>query len=281
MEIRHNPVGIYEKALPPFRDWFEALEITRQCGYDFLELSIDESDERLDRLHWTKQQIVELRSAVAKTSVPVRHLCLSGHRRFPVASDDTATRERGWDMMKRAIDLCGELGVRIIQTQGHDVYYEESTEGTWNRYMDAMAQAAEMARGASVMIGLENADLPQIGSLDQARAFIDRIGNPWFQMYPDIGNVVAHGYEIVPQLQKAIGQIVAVHIKDARPGEFRRVGFGAGIVPFSNAFRALEASGYRGPFVIEMWNDSIEDPHGVIRDALTWVRDRMNVGQMG
>lgn len=273
--LGNNAFGIYEKALPPFRGWPEALETTRRCGYDFLELSIDESRERLDRLNWGPGQIRELKSAIQSTGVPVRTLCLSGHRKYPFASEDQATRERAWEMMARAIHLCTELGIPIIQTQGHDVYYEASTEATWERYVEALARAAEMCRSASVMLALENADKPQVGSLEQAGTLIRKIGNPWFQMYPDVGNVIAHGYQIKQELITAAPHIVAVHIKDALPGVFRRVEFGEGIVPFAEAFDTLRELNYGGPFVIEMWNEASHDPEAVIRDALLWVRRRM------
>jgi L-ribulose-5-phosphate 3-epimerase len=274
-DLRQNPMGIYEKALPSFSSWQEALETTRRCGYDFLELSIDESEERLARLRWTSAEVRELRTAIADTGVPVRTLCLSGHRAYPFASEDRTKRERAWEMMERALHLCTELAIPIIQTQGHDVYYEPSTDATWKRYQEAMHQAAEMCRGASVMLGLENADKPCMGSLEQARALLESTRNPWFQMYPDIGNVIAHGYKIGPELALAAPHIVAVHIKDARPGEFRRVPFCEGTVPFGEAFEALRQIGYRGPFVIEMWNEASSDPESVIRSAREWVLERM------
>ena len=275
MDLTENPIGIYEKALPPFSEWEEALEMTREFGYDFLELSIDESEERLARLSWSAAKRKELRRAIDRTGVPVRHLCLSAHRKVPFASSDSATRDRAWEMMHRAMELCTELGVRILQTQGHDVYYEESTDETWQRYMEGLAIAAEMGREASVMIGLENADIASVGSVEQAAAIIDEIGNPWFQMYPDIGNIVAHGYDLVSQLTRATRYAVAIHIKDARPGEFRRVPFGEGTVPFDSAFAAIRDMGYRGPFVIEMWNDGKRDGTPIAREALRWVRERM------
>ncbi|TVR06943.1 MAG: L-ribulose-5-phosphate 3-epimerase [Spirochaetaceae bacterium] len=274
-DLTLNKLGIYEKALPPFSSWNDALEITRRCGYDFLEISIDESTERLARLSWGRSEISQLRTAITETGVPVRTLCLSGHRKFPFASEDVLTQERAWEMLRQALNLCGELGIPIIQTPGHDVYYEPSTDSTWKRYEDALQRASEMCRDASVMLGLENADKPCVGSLDQARALVTRTGNPWFQLYPDIGNVVAHGYEIGPEIERAYQHFVSVHIKDARPGEFRRVPFGEGTVPFRDAFAALRNVRYGGPFVIEMWNESSDDPEGVIRTAREWVRRQM------
>lgn len=276
MNLNNNPIGIYEKAMPSFESWTELLDLTREYGYDFLEMSIDESDGKLERLHWSAANRAEVRRAIQTSGVPIRHLCLSGHRRFPFAGADRAIRERAWDMMGRALDLCTELGIRIIQTQGHDVYYEDSTEETRERYREGLSAIAEMAREASVMIGFENADIDSFGSIDQSVSMIESIANPWLQLYPDIGNVVAHGYRLEPQLRRGMDHTVAVHIKDARSGEFRRVPFGEGTVPFDEAFETLQDLGYRGPFVVEMWNDGVELDRTMAREALTWVRARMD-----
>ncbi len=59
-----------------------------------LELSIDESDERLARLDWTKAQRAEVRDASWQTGVRLHTLMLSGHRRYPLGSADPAIREK-------------------------------------------------------------------------------------------------------------------------------------------------------------------------------------------
>ena len=38
------PVGIYEKALPSDLTWEGRLETTARAGYDYVEISIDESE---------------------------------------------------------------------------------------------------------------------------------------------------------------------------------------------------------------------------------------------
>ena len=45
-------LGIYEKALPKDIGWIERIKLVKECGYDFFEISIDETDERLTRLDW-------------------------------------------------------------------------------------------------------------------------------------------------------------------------------------------------------------------------------------
>ena len=46
------PIGIYEKALPKSLTWEEKLIAAKLAGYDYVEISIDESDERLQRLYY-------------------------------------------------------------------------------------------------------------------------------------------------------------------------------------------------------------------------------------
>jgi len=46
------PVGLYEKALPADLSWEARLTTAAKAGYDFMDISVDESDARLARLDW-------------------------------------------------------------------------------------------------------------------------------------------------------------------------------------------------------------------------------------
>lgn len=48
-----RPIGIYEKATPTHFTWLERLNFAKELGFDFVEMSIDERDERLARLDVT------------------------------------------------------------------------------------------------------------------------------------------------------------------------------------------------------------------------------------
>ena len=43
-------LGIYEKALPYGSSWDQKLAAAERLGFQFVEISIDETDERLSRL---------------------------------------------------------------------------------------------------------------------------------------------------------------------------------------------------------------------------------------
>ena len=124
------PLGIYEKALPAGGRWLDRLRLAKKLGFDFVEMSVDETDARLERLDWSREQRLELVNAIAETGVRVPSMCLSAHRRFPLGSEDDAVRAQGLEIMRKAIQLAQDVGIRVIQLAGYDVYYQEANNET-------------------------------------------------------------------------------------------------------------------------------------------------------
>ena len=268
-----RPIGLYEKALPDLLPWEERLRQASAAGFSFVELSVDESEDRLARLYWTAAQRAELRQAVRNTGVPLLTIGLSAHRKYPLGSAAPETRAVALDLLRRAIELASDLGVRIIQLMGYDVFYEPSDAGTAARFLEGLQQGVRWAESAGVMLGLENVDLEFINSVAKALAIIAQVDSPWLRVYPDIGNLVAAGYDPISQLRLAKGQIVGLHVKDARPGEVRGVPFGGGQVPFEAVFGLLPELGFWGPLAVEMWAhlDPAGDPLKSAREACRFI----------
>jgi L-ribulose-5-phosphate 3-epimerase len=270
-----SPVGLYEKALPAHWSWNQRLVGAAAAGFSFVEISIDESDERLARLSWSAGEKAVLRRAIAGSGVPLLTMCLSGHRKYPLGSRSPQVREQAEAIMRRAIAFAVDVGVRIVQVAGYDVFYEESDAGTVARYVEGLQRAAEWAGQAGVMLALENVDVPLSESIRRCMAIVHQVNSLWFQIYPDMANAAAAGYDPVEELPQCAGHLVAVHVKDGLPRTIRRVPFGEGIVPFEPVFRALAGLGYRGPLTVEMWADEEgdSDPVATIRAARQFVAD--------
>jgi len=269
-----NPLGIYEKAFPADLSWEERLSQAAGAGYDFLEMSIDDSDERLSRLEWPRSTRIALRDSIENTQVPILTMGLSGHRKFPLGSNSSQTRARGLDMLYCAIELAFDLDVRVIQLMGYDVFYETSDAGTQARFIEGLIQGARWASAAGVMLALENVDVETVDSVEKAMRFVHEVNSPWLNVYPDMGNLVAAGYDPVEQIQLAKGCLVGIHVKDALAGEVRGVVFEQGIVPFSDVFQALAKLDFSGPLVVEMWAhlDKTNKPADAAADANQFVR---------
>jgi L-ribulose-5-phosphate 3-epimerase len=263
------PVGIYEKALPAHVQWEERLRLAAEAGFDFVEISIDESDERLARLDWPASERAELRRAIADSGVPIMTMCLSGHRKYPLGSASPETRRRALEILQRAIEFAADIGLSIVQVMGYDVFYEPAYSGTEARFLDGLEHGVRWAGAAGIMLGLENCDLEFSDSLDKGLRMVEQIRSPWFQLYPDMGNLAAAGYDPAEQFRRAAGHIVGIHVKDTTSGVVRGVPFTEGIVPFDEVFRTLADIGFWGPMTVEMWSDMDKagDPLGAAVSA--------------
>ena len=268
--------GIYEKALPLQLSWSERLAAAADSGYQFVEISIDESDDRLARLQWPRGARQDLHQALAAAPASIDTMCLSAHRKYALGSASTPQRRQALEIMRRAVDFAAEFGIRIVQVAGYDVHYEESTEQTRALYMESILQSAEWARRSCVTLALENVDCPVVDSIEKGMRFVQAADTPWFQMYPDIGNLTAMEKDVTRELLAGGRHIVGVHLKDTRLREFRRVPFGEGLVDFDGAFRTLKRMGYRGPFMVEMWNEAVEDPVATVAAARQWLADKLD-----
>lgn len=283
--LGNHLLGIYEKAFDPAISWEERLRRAGALGFDYVEISIDESDERMARLDWDGEQIEALRRAGLHTGVGIQSMCLSAHRRFPFGSADPAVRGRAREIMTQAIDFAAALGVRVIQLAGYDVYYEPSTPESVRRFREGMEWAAAQAEQKQVMLAMEIMDTPFMNSISKHMAYEGMLRSPWYRVYPDLGNLSAWPENDVEyELSRGISSIVAVHLKDTLavtdsfPGKFKCVPFGSGCVDFPARFRQLEQLGYRGPYMIEMWYAPGTDDTAEIRKAADWLRQQYHAG---
>lgn len=191
--MRNHPLGIYEKALAKDLSWPERLVLAKSCGFDFVEMSVDETDERLSRLDWSAAQRASLVTAMIETGVAIPSMCLSAHRRFPFGSRDDAVRQRAREIMSKAIRLARDLGIRTIQLAGYDVYYEDHDEGTQQRFAEGLAWAVEQAAASQVMLAVEIMDTAFMNSISKWKKWDEMLASPWFTVYPDVGNLSAWG----------------------------------------------------------------------------------------
>jgi len=272
------PIGIYEKALPSNINWMKRLELANAMGFDFVEISIDESDERLFRLDWNASQKRDLREAIESTGTPILDMCLSAHRKYALGSADPLIRARALDIFHKAIDFASEIGIRIIQLAGYYVYYEPEDSQTVDRYKQGLVEGLIHAEKAGVMLALENVDGNDINSISRAKALIDEFNSPWFQIYPDIGNLTEQGLDVSEELKNGRGHFVALHVKDVIKGQVRRINFGEGIVDFVAAFQELKKINFGGPILIEMWNDDSPQAEKIVMDSLHFVKEKMRLG---
>lgn len=267
-------LGIYEKALPKSISWPERLALTKVLGFDFIELSIDETDERIARLEWTKAQRQEILSAIMDTEIPILSMCLSAHRRYPLGSADIQKQEMAIGLLKKAVELASDLGIRTIQLAGYDVYYEPKTIVSRHTFIKNLAKCVAIAANKGIVLAIEIMDDPFINSITKFLAIKSQIPSPYLQVYPDLGNLSAWPEnDVGHELEKGISEISQIHLKDTLAvtsdfeGKFKNVKFGEGCVDFLGCLKTLKRLNYSGSFVMEMWSETSPSPEVEIENA--------------
>ncbi|MFA1563190.1 L-ribulose-5-phosphate 3-epimerase [Aliivibrio fischeri] len=257
--LQRHRVGLYEKALPNEFNWEEKLKTTKELGFDFLEISVDESVERRSRLDWNDDEMYGLRRLCEKYNVPLQSMCLSAHRKFPFGSADAAIREQAVIHMEKAITLAYKLGIRTIQLAGYDVYYEPADQQTHQRFIEGMKLSAQLAERAGVMLAVEIMDTDYLNSLSKFEVLNREVNSPYFTAYPDVGNISGWHYDIVTELKLSKPHITQIHLKDTYcvtpeyKGQFRDLVIGDGEVDFKAILSTLKETQCVVPLVIEMW----------------------------
>lgn len=254
-------LGLYEKAIPASLNWEDRLETAKKLGFDYLEISIDESDHRLSRLCWDQQQRKDMAEKIRKIGLPIGSMCLSAHRKYPLGSHDADVRTRSLEIMEQALALASDLGIRTIQLAGYDVYYESGDGDTRRWFAENLARSVEMAAAVGVSMGFETMETAFMNTVEKAMTYVNAIGSPYLGVYPDLGNITnaakTYGTDVLEDIRTGTGHILAMHLKETVPGVFREVPFGTGHVDFEAGIRTAWELGVRR-YVVEMWDTGKE-----------------------
>ncbi|WP_151409607.1 L-ribulose-5-phosphate 3-epimerase [Anaerococcus sp. Marseille-P9784] len=270
-------LGIYEKALPNSLSLDQKLKLAKEIGFDQLEISIDESDEKLNRLYDGTSDILK-KSQVA-CDMRIRTMCLSGHRKYPFGSSKKEIRDKSMDIMKKAIEFSDNNGIRIIQLAGYDVYYEESTADSKKYFLENLSKAVDIASKYGVILAFETMETEFMDTVEKAMHYVDIINSPYLGIYPDIGNLknaaVKYGTDVIEDLKKGAGHIFAAHLKETNPGIYRDMRFGSGgHTEYERSIKELKnqkVSIYTGEF----WDHGEENYKEIIKDSYEFLVNKL------
>lgn len=272
-------LGQYEKSMPNSLSWIEKLTLSREFGFDYFEMSIDESDEKLERLNFDINFIREVKSAIRESRHPIKTICLSGHRRFPLGHKDKEVQKRSLEIMDRAIRLSCEFGVRLIQLAGYDVYYEKGDEETRKIFEENLSKSVYMASKEGVMLGFETMETSFMDTVGKAMYYVNKINSPYLGVYPDIGNLknasLIYNHSVNDDLRLGQGHIFASHLKETIPNHYREIEFGQGHTEFIDNIKVLKDLGVR-MFTGEFWYVNNENWKEVCFEANKFLRNKLD-----
>ena len=270
-------LGMYEKAVPNDITWEERLTVARESGFDYVEISVDETDAKLARLDWTADERRELVRLQQECGLPIRSMCLSGHRKYPFGATDPAVRERSMQIMEKALHLACDLGVRTIQLAGYDVYYEDGTDETRKYFAENLARATEMAAREGVLLGFETMETPFMDTVEKSMAYVNQVDSPYLGVYPDLGNLTnasfLYGKSVTDDLATGRGHLLAAHCKETVAGAYREIPFGTGTTDWEALDECVKQGVRR--YVAEFWYVGSENWRDETAFASEYVRGKI------
>lgn len=281
-KAREYLLGMYEKSMPKDLTWEEKLSACKKSNFDWIEISIDETDEKISRLYWPKEEKDALVKKMKELSVPIYTMCFSAQRKYSLGSLGHDKHEKAMEIMEKAVDFASDLGIRIIQLAGYDCYYEESNDLTKAEFIKNLKIATNIAARKGVMLGFETMmDRPFIDTVEKGMKYVDICDSPYLGMYPDIGNLAGakhdYGYHktVDEDLRTGQGHIIACHLKETAPLKDRSVPWGSGLTDYVDNIKTLKQLGVR-MFNGEFWCDYPDDWFNWLKTSNEFLRDKLD-----
>lgn len=271
-------IGLYEKAMPESLSWKEKFLAAKEAGYDFVEISIDASEAKIQRVNMSKEERLELVKLMYETGVPLHTMNMSSLTKYSLGNEKPEYAARGMEILEKAIELAGDLGVRIVMIPGYDVFYEPSDYETKKRFMENLKIAVKWAEKAGVVLGFETMENEFMNTVEKAMKYVTLVNSPYLKIYPDSGNLtnaaVNYKNDVIEDFELGRGHVVALHMKETVPGKFREIPYGTGHVNFKAFAEKAWDMGVR-KYVTEFWytgnpawRDDLKSAHDMFEKIL-------------
>lgn len=282
--VRNNQylLGMYEKSMPLNLTWDEKLEACKESGFDWVEISIDETDDKISRLFWSSDEKNNLKKSMQKTGVPIYTMCFSAQRKYSLGSLGVEKHLKSMQLMEKAVDFAAEMGIRFIQLAGYDCYYEEENLETKKEFIRNLKISVNMAARKGIVLGFEAMmDRQFIDTVEKGMEYVKICNSPFLGIYPDIGNLAGakndFGYtkSVSDDLRTGAGHIIACHLKETAPKKDRSVPWGTGLTDYENNIKVLKSLGVR-MFNGEFWCDYPEEWKEWLIDSNNFLRKKLD-----
>ena len=229
--------------------------LAKALGYDGLELApftLGHQPHRLVGVRRTQLRRIAQDHGLEITGL---HYLLLAPEGLSITSRDEGVRTRTLDVMRRLIELCADLGGRILvhgSPKQRAIEPGDSRESALARAREAFAAIAKDAEQAGVTYCIEPlapSETPLINTVEEAAAMVDAIGSPALRTMIDVcaaGNAESVALPELLERWLPSGKVAHIHLNDPN-----RRAPGQGRLRFGPILRALERQGYAGLAAVE------------------------------
>ena len=255
--MKKYEIGLYEKAMRNTMSWTEKLRCAKECGYDYLEICIDATDEKINRIFMDQEEKKRIMEAVFDVDLPIGSMSVSALTKYALGDPNEKIRKKAMEIAEKAIQLAVDLGARTVMIPGYDIYFGESTIETKKNFLENVKKIAEIAEKEGILVGFETMENNFMNTTGKAVQYVNMVDSAYLKIYPDAGNItnaaVENKHDVCEDLSLGKGKLIALHLKETKPGKFREVPFLTGHVQFEKIINTAWNLGVRR-YVTELWD---------------------------
>jgi sugar phosphate isomerase/epimerase len=224
------------------------IEHAATLGYDGIEWAPYTLSDHADCFTPAQRRELRLMSADAGIAVVGLHWLFVKPPGLALCSPDAALRARTTDYLRRLVDLCGDLGGKIMvfgSPKQRQIPASVAPTIATGWAAETFATCAEAAAAREVTLCLEAlpADLTNfLNTNAEVRALVDQVAHPRVRMMVDVKSMSAEAMSIADNIRACRGRFDHVHANDAN---LKGPGFGeTDYRPIAAALREVDFNGY-------------------------------------
>jgi sugar phosphate isomerase/epimerase len=250
-------------------------EFAKAVGYDGMELAPFTFSDEPHLMIPAERTAIRRAAREAGIDITGLHWLLLTPRGLSITSPDEAVRQRTVEVMLRLIELCHDLGGKVLvhgSPAQRAVAPGTSREDALARARDCLASVADHAHAAEVTYCIEplsSSETRIINTVAEAAEIVDAIGSPGLRTMIDTSAAARTEEEPLAALIDRwlpTGRIAHMQVNDRN-----RRGPGEGEDRFVPVFAALRRGGYEGVVAVEPFK-YVPDGQATAARALGYIR---------
>jgi len=251
----------------------EVCEVARQLGYEGIEIAPFTLAKRADDI--TLRQRMEVRKLLEGHNLECvgLHWLLAGPGDVHITTPDEAVWRRTKDYFKILIDLCADLGGRVMvigSPRQRSLVLGQTPQGAWARAMQLFSSVLDQAQERRVTLCLEPlapSETDFINTVDQSMQMVHQINHPNFKIHLDVKAMSSQGQSVAEIIRSvAVQEIGHFHVNDAN-----LYGPGMGDTDYGPIVQAIKEIGWDKWLSVEVFKYD-PDPETIARRSIEFLR---------
>ena len=182
--------------------------------------------------------------------------------------------------MFKAIDFASNIGVRIIQLAGYDIYYDKSCDKSKANFIKNLKISVEYASIKGIILAFETMETDFMDTVEKSMKYVSLIDSPYLGVYPDIGNLTnaskIYQINVLDDIKLGKGHIFAAHLKETIVNHYREIEFGEGHTDFVECIKTLKELGVN-MYTAEFWYVGQDNWQQTCIDANKFLKDKIKL----